>query len=188
MKILYSLDELKVLSVKNIILTIGMFDGVHLGHQKILGRAKKIAEAKESVLLVITFSNHPKEVLSPDAEISVLTPIDKKLALLETYGIDIAVVLIFSKELSALTSGQFLSMIHAIIPFTDLVLGYDATIGSDQENNSQNVLAAISSLNAHLHRISAVEIDDSPISSRRVRNALAEGDITTAEMLLGHSL
>lgn len=166
-------------------LTIGMYDGVHLGHQKVLNEAKKIALAKGTILLAITFSNHPAEILQPGCTRTPIYPVDLKCEYLAQHGVDIALLTPFTEELAQQTAAEFLSFVNAHQQFSDIVLGYDATFGSDQENNRQNVLQAANDYHADVHYISALSIDGQPVSSRRIRNLLEENDVGAAEKLLG---
>jgi len=185
MTVLFEIKTLPSNPPKPLILTIGMFDGVHLGHQKVLEAAKKITEKKQTQLLCITFRNNPRTILQPDKQVTSIYPMDKKIELLKRSGVDIILMETFTKEFADQTAYDFLNSIHRIAPFSDLVLGYNATIGRDQINNRDQVLAAGKKLNVNVHYVNKVIVDNHPISSSRIRALLVQGDISQAEKLLG---
>lgn len=185
METVYTFNDIKQYSELPVVLTIGMYDGVHLGHQKVISEAKKIALAKGAPLLAITFSNHPAEILSPGTQLTPIYPVDLKCEYLAQLGVDIVLLTPFTEELADQTAADFLDFVDEHQPFSDIVLGYDATFGSDQENNRQHVLEAANTYHADVHYISALEIDGEPVSSRRIRNLLKENALSEAEKLLG---
>jgi riboflavin kinase / FMN adenylyltransferase len=185
METVYTFNDIRHCSETPIVLTIGMYDGVHLGHQKVLSEAKKMALAKGSILLTITFSNHPAEILQPGTTRTPIYPIDLKCEYIAQQGVDLLLLTPFTEDLAKQTSAEFLETVYSHQPFSDIVLGYDATFGSDQENNRQHVLQAANQYHANVHYISALSIGDSPISSRRIRRLLQDGYVEEAEKLLG---
>lgn len=170
-----------------LILTIGMFDGVHLGHQQVLKTAKIIAKKKHTKLFCITFVNNPKSVLHPDRKISSIYPVEKKIELLKGCGVDYILLESFTLRLANQTSYEFLNNIHQNIPFSDLVLGYNATLGRDQANNREQVIAAGKKLDIHVHYVDKVFLNDHTVSSSHIRHLLAEGHIHEAEKFLGRN-
>lgn len=188
MEVITTLKDLKTVLGNSAVVTIGMFDGVHLGHQKVLKTAKELANKNNVKLLVITFINHPKEILSPSEKITFLSTLDERLALLEMQGVDLVLTLEFTSEFSQQTAYEFLNAIYTQLPFSHLVLGYNATLGSDQKNNREHVLKAAKTLGFEVLYVEKDLFDGKPVSSGRIRKALAEGDVTKAEQLLGHKL
>lgn len=170
-----------------LILTIGMFDGVHLGHQQVFKTARNIAEQKQTKLFCITFENNPKSVLHPDRKVLPIYPVEKKIQLLKSCGVDYILLETFTHRLANQTSYEFLNNIHQNIPFSDLVLGYNATLGRDQANNREQVIAAGKKLDIHVHYVDKVLLNDHTVSSSHIRHLLAEGHIHEAEKFLGRS-
>jgi len=185
MNIYYDLNALKINAIGPVVLTLGMFDGVHLGHQKVIAEAKRLALQNKAKLLAVTFQSHPISILKPETLISYIYPFDKKLELLQYYGVDKILALDFSIELSKRTAFEFLNMLHKRQPFSDLVVGYDATIGSDQENNRDHVLTACDILGVNIVYVDAVKVNETPVSSRRIKKLLNEGKTKEADFLLG---
>ncbi|MEC7840337.1 MAG: FAD synthetase family protein [Chlamydiota bacterium] len=181
----FNLHELEAKAYKPVVLTLGMFDGVHRGHQKVIQTAKKMALDKATELLAVTFKSHPIKILKPETDVFHISPFRQKVELLHEYGVDKILALEFTLELSKRTAFEFLNMIYKKQPFTDLVIGYDGTIGSDQENNREKVEAACKKLNVNVVYVDAEEADGRPISSRRIRRLINEGRSEDAKLLLG---
>lgn len=182
-----SISELKGCSLTPVIITIGMYDGVHLGHQKVLAEAKLLAKQKNTTLLVVTFSNPPSEILFSEVKREPIYPIKKKCNLLFNYGADHLLLLPFTKELALLSAKEFLQLINQQQPFSDLVLGYDATLGSDQDNNKKHVMEAANLFHANVHYVSELLHNHQPVSSRRIREYLSKGEKEKAAALLGRN-
>ncbi|MEM1282480.1 MAG: FAD synthetase family protein [Chlamydiota bacterium] len=185
METVFTFNDITKCSEIPVVLTIGMYDGVHLGHQKVLSEAKKIALTKGAILLAITFSNHPTEILHPGIVREPIYPVDLKCEYLAQSGVDLVLLTPFTEDFAKQTAEEFLTFVDEHQSFSDIVLGYDATFGSDQENNRQHVLQAANKFHADVHYISALSIDEQPVSSRRIRELLKENDILAAEKLLG---
>jgi riboflavin kinase/FMN adenylyltransferase len=169
------------------IVTIGTFDGVHLGHQKILERlvsdAKK--QGKKSVLL--TFFPHPRMVLQKDMHIELINTIAEKSTLLENIGLDYLIIHPFSKEFSRLTALDFVRDILVNQLKTDkLVIGYDHHFGKNREGNIDQLREYSPLYNFDIEEISAQDIDNVSISSTKIRRALHEGNLKTANRFLGY--
>ncbi len=183
MRVLTDLDNLPELH--KTVLTIGSFDGLHFGHQKILDRLKQLAKEAEAESLVITFHPHPREVLFPnDDSLRLLSTLEEKKALLEAYGIDNLAVVPFTKEFSRQTPEEY---IHAVIlRFNPLhiVIGYDHRFGANREGDINLLRSLHSTYGYEVTEISKQQVEDITISSTKIRNALAEGKIETANTLL----
>lgn len=186
MPLLDSLDKFK--QEKPVILLLGVYDGVHKGHQALIKKAKEIAALKKTKVLLITFKNSPAQVLFPERKVELLCPFPERVRHLQKYGIDIICPLEFKKELARLTAKQFFEIIAEKIPFTDLVIGFSATIGSDQKNNRANILKAAEEIGFRVVEHSPVLQDKLPITSSRIRDLIAKKSYNEAEALLGHSL
>ncbi len=176
MIIVNSLDQIPQLHLP-IALTIGSFDGVHLGHQHLFQELKK-----HGTPVVFTFSNHPSEILRPtDVPMPILT-LEEKLELFEQFGIALAIVLPFTKELSQIPYDQFLKDLRAKLPFSTLVGGQDIRIGAQGQGNSQT----LSSLGFKTVFLPKFSIDGQIISSRLIRSLIKNHQIDQAQKWLGH--
>ena len=161
-------------------LTIGNFDGVHLGHQALLKRLKERA----SYTTVLTFTNHPLEILKPEAAPPLLTPLPPKLSLLEELGIDAVIALSFTQELASLPYDLFLQP----FPLTHLILGTGEAFGKNREGTPENVLRLAAQRGFIAEYIDKILMDGEPISSRHIRALIQAGDLKTASLLLGRQL
>lgn len=163
-----------------IALTIGMFDGLHLGHQAVLSHL--IEKKKHSI--VLTFSNHPLEILH-QKKIPHLTTLAHRLELLAQAGVDTAIVIPFTHTFSKQSAKVFLSYLKQLVPFSDLVLGYDATIGHERKGDRSQLVALALLLNFTLEYIDPILIDKITISSSRIRRLIEGGSLEKVSRLLG---
>ncbi len=186
MNIYYSIDDFK--NVKNPVVTTGTFDGVHLGHQKIISRLKDFAANENGESVLLTFFPHPRMVLFPeDNDLKLLSNQAEKIELLEKYGIDHLIILPFTKEFSRLTSLEFIrNILVNKIKTKKLVIGYNHHFGRNREGSFNHLKEYGPLYGFDVEEISAQDIDQVEISSTKIRNALQTGDITTATKYLGH--
>jgi riboflavin kinase/FMN adenylyltransferase len=161
-------------------LAIGTFDGVHLGHRALL---KKLTEAS-SETVILTFSNHPLEILNPAYAPKLLTPLSEKIDLLEHLGVRSAIAIPFTASLAALTYEDFLRP----FPLTHLFLGAGDSFGKNREGNPANLLALSRKRNFKLLYIDKSILAGEPISSSRIRSALAAQNYELASLLLGRPI
>ena len=184
MKVTYGLNNFKTISCA--VATTGTFDGVHLGHRKILNqlvaKAKKVGG--ESVLL--TFSPHPRIVLQPDVELELLSSENEKISLLEKTGIDHLIIHPFTREFSRTQSLDFVRE-HLVnkIGVKHLVIGYDHHFGRNREGSFDHLKEFGPIYGFEVEEIAAFDIDQVNVSSTKIRNALAEGNVELANMYLG---
>lgn len=185
MKIYEGLNEF--LPVKNPVVTSGTFDGVHLGHQKILHRIREIARSVEGETVLITFWPHPRLVLYPEEhKLRLLSTFEEKAKLLRQFGIDHLVTIPFTKEFSQLTSKEFIEeVIVNKIQTKKLVIGYDHRFGKNREGSFEYLKENCSSYGFELEEISRQDVDEIGVSSTKIRQALESGDIETANSYLG---
>jgi riboflavin kinase/FMN adenylyltransferase len=169
------------------VVTIGTFDGVHLGHQKILSRIRKIADEINGETILLTFWPHPRLVLYPqEHNIRLLTSFEEKCEMLEQFGIDHLISIPFTKEFSKMRSHDF---IHEILikklNTRKLVIGYDHRFGRGREGGFEHLKSNQDKYGFDLEEISRQDIEDVGISSTKIRKALETGDIKTANSFLG---
>jgi riboflavin kinase/FMN adenylyltransferase len=173
---------------KPCILTIGTFDGVHLGHQKIL---KKLNELKQKTGLnsvILTFDPHPRKVLFPEQkDLKLITTTDEKLALLEANGIDIAVVYPFSKAFAQMDAQAYIrDVLSKSLKVKHLIIGYDHKFGKDRDGDIKTLKTYAQEYNYEVEEISVQDIDNINVSSSKIRQALDKGDIELANKYLGY--
>jgi len=172
--------------VNNAVVTSGTFDGVHVGHQKILARLKEVAAANQGETMVITYWPHPRFVLYPDSsDLKLLSTLDEKIAMLDGMGIDHLLIIPFDKKFAALTSNDFIQNILVNqIRTKKLVIGYDHRFGRNREGSFEFLKANATSFGFEVEEIPKQEVEEVAVSSTKIRDALAEGNIITAESYL----
>ena len=168
--------------------TIGTFDGVHFGHQKIL--EKLVSEAKnagkKSVLL--TFFPHPRMVLQKDASIELINTIDERAKLLEKTGLDYLIIHPFSKKFSRTTALEFVrDILVNTFNISKLIIGYDHHFGKNREGNIEQLTEYSHLYDFTVEEIPAQDIDDVSVSSTKIRRALHAGNLKTANNYLGYN-
>lgn len=185
MRIYYSLDDFSQL--KNAVVTSGTFDGVHLGHQKILGRLKEIASKNGGETVVITYWPHPRLVLKPeDDSLRLLNTFEEKAELLKQQGIQHLLRIPFTKEFSHITSQKFIKDILVdTIGTKKLVIGYDHRFGNNREGSFEQLKMNAPAYGFDVEEIARQDVDHVGVSSSKIRHALESGDIETASHFLG---
>ena len=187
MKVHYNIDEIP--AIKNAIVSQGTFDGVHMAHKKIIERLKQIASIKNGESVIITFEPHPRIVLLPlDHGLQLLSTLNEKINLLEKVGIDHLIILPFTKEFSRLSSEQFIrNILVNKIKTNTLVIGYDHRFGKNREGSFEHLKNSASLYEFEVEEIPEQDIDDIAVSSTKIRQALLNNDIQTAQKYLGNS-
>ncbi len=173
--------------VKNAVVTSGTFDGVHLGHQKILTRIREIARSIQGETVLITFWPHPRLVLYPNEHnLRLLSTFEEKAKLLRQYGIDHLITIPFTQEFSQMSSAEFISKVLVeAIQTKKLVIGYDHRFGKNREGSFEYLKANSSDFGFDLEEISRQDVEEIAVSSTKIRKALESGDVKTAESCLG---
>lgn len=169
------------------VVTSGTFDGVHLGHQKILRRLQELANRKQGETVLLTYWPHPRLILQPkDKSLRLLTSLSEKVKLLEGMGVDHLIILPFTKELSQMSSEEFIrDILVDKIQTKTLVIGYDHKFGKNREGSFEYLQSHSHLFGFAIEEISRQDVDDLGVSSTKIRTALAQGDITTANKYLG---
>ncbi|MEO6904124.1 MAG: bifunctional riboflavin kinase/FAD synthetase [Bacteroidia bacterium] len=187
MKVYTNIAEFK--DVDNPIVTTGTFDGVHLGHQKIIHRLKNLAKIENGETVLLTFYPHPRMILFPDDnELKLLNTLSEKTELLEKYGIDHLIIHPFTKEFSRLTSIEFVrNILVNSIHTKRLVIGYNHHFGRNREGSFEHLKEYGPLYGFEVEEIPAKDIDHIEISSTKIRKALLHGDVKTANAYLGHT-
>lgn len=182
MRILESIEEFKT-PRNTLVLTIGNFDGMHRGHCAVLNKVIELA-GNEGQTVVITFRNHPSEILQPNSPTYLITSLPHKLLLLQNFPIDQAVLLTFSSAIAQRSAASFIESVRQFIPFTHLVLGYDATLGRDKQGNPTVLEALGEQWGFTTYYLEAYRFEGKPVSSSRIRDAIRGGDLEVAAILL----
>ncbi len=185
MKIYEGLNDIP--QIPNPVVTSGTFDGVHLGHQKILNRIREIARKIEGETVLITFWPHPRLVLYPNEHnLRLLSTFEEKTKLLRSYGIDHLISIPFTKDFSQLSSEEFIEKVLVEkIKTKKLVIGYDHRFGKNREGSFEYLQKHHSEFGFDLEEISRQDVDEIGVSSTKIRAALETGNVTTATNYLG---
>jgi len=170
---------------KEMLLTIGVFDGVHLGHRHLISKLKELAGKQGNLSGVITFSQHPQEVLSPKTRLPSLTGLEQRIALLEDEGIDIVIPLPFTPQLANLSPKQFLILLKEYLKMKGLVVGPDFALGKGRQGDIDALRKLGQEMDFSLTVVPPLTIDGETVSSTAIRKALTEGDVKRAQKLLG---
>lgn len=186
MQIFYSIKDLK--KNKNTVLTLGTFDGIHPGHLKIIGRLVSCSKEKGCRSVVITFYPHPRTILGNDNSVKMLTTQDEKIELLEKLGVENLLIINFTKEFASLSAEDFIYdyLINGI-GLTEIVLGHDHHFGKGRRGNAELLQKIADKEGFIVTKAEAFMIDGEAVSSTKIRNAIAEGDIIRANKLLGRN-
>ena len=175
-------------SISRKILTIGTFDGVHIGHQKILKRVVALAQKENLVPTVLTLFPHPRMVLQKDDNIRLLNTIDERIQLLKNLGIEEVIVKEFTKEFANLSAREYVEQILVDeLNTKQIVIGYDHHFGKNRSANIDDLKFFAKEFNFKVEEISAQEIKDVTVSSTKIRNALNNGDIEIANSYLDYN-
>lgn len=179
------LDDIQPLP--NAVVTSGTFDGVHRGHQTILSRLTEVASASGGESVLITYWPHPRTVVSNDSQnLKLLTTLDEKIELLDQAGVDHLVVIPFTRSFSELTSEEYIRQILIDkIGTKKLVIGYDHRFGRDREGGFDYIQAHQSEYGFSVEEIPRQDVEAVGVSSSKIRAALNEGNVHTANRFLG---
>jgi riboflavin kinase/FMN adenylyltransferase len=174
-------------SDKDTVLTIGVFDGVHLGHQRLITELTKQAENRGMLSGVITFRHNPEKLLSHRYKLPFLMDIEERLALLKYQGASLVIPLSFTPELAQLSPKQFVTLLQKYFKMRGLVIGEDFALGKEREGNTQNLKKLGQSMNFFVVVVPPLVINNEVVSSTAIRKALAAGDMLKVRQLTGRS-
>ncbi len=173
---------------KNAVVTVGTFDGLHIGHTKILDTLKYKASGVDGTTVLMTFEPHPRTVVSKDFNLKLLTTLDEKIKLLEGFGIDDLLIVNFTKEFSQMSSEQFIkNLIVDKIGAVHMVVGHDHKFGKDRLGDEEKLREIAKQYNFEVTSVPAEMFNGEVISSTKIRNALVAGDVDTVNSFLGRS-
>ena len=179
-------EELAQLSPsKDILLAIGVFDGVHLGHKYLLSQLKEHARQEDLLSGVVTFRQHPQAVLLPRTKLPCLTNLAQRIRLLKNEGIDAIITLSFTRELAQLSTRQFIGLLKKYLRMRGLVIGPDFALGRNREGDANTLRTLGQDIGFSVTVIPPVVINGEVVSSTAIRNALAGGDMKKVGNLIG---
>ncbi|MGM5468976.1 bifunctional riboflavin kinase/FAD synthetase [Flavobacteriaceae bacterium LMO-SS05] len=168
-------------------ITIGTFDGVHLGHQKIIKRLQSIAKDKGLQSVILTFFPHPRMVLQNAVDVKLLNTIEERQEILSDLGLDHLVVKKFTKEFSRLSAEHYVrEVLVNKLNAKYIIIGYDHRFGKNRKANIKDLIAFGKQFDFNVEEISVQDVEDVAVSSTKIRRALNDGDIKTANAFLGY--
>jgi riboflavin kinase/FMN adenylyltransferase len=177
--------SLQELSLENSWLTIGVFDGVHRGHQQIIHRLTAGAHANDAPAVVLTFDPHPARIFGR-GEIKLLTLPEERAALLASMGVDVVVTHPFDQAFAGTSAMDFMRLVKNHLGVSHLVLGYDSTVGKNREGNAARLREIGTELGYSVEVVEALSDESGVISSTEIRKLIATGNVEEAARLLGH--
>ncbi len=167
------------------LISVGVFDGIHRGHQHLLGRLKAEAESKGFRTAVVTFRNHPREVLRPGERVPRLTTIEDRIHLLDKFGIDLVAPLTFDMELSQVRARDFVALLQDKLEMQGLVVGPDFALGHKREGTIPVLRELGAEMGFTVTDVERLDLGGLPARSSAIRSAAADGDMASAALLLG---
>ncbi len=181
-------DLFSIKKDENTVLTIGTFDGVHLGHQEIIGKVKKKAAELRARSFLVTFNPHPRNVLAEPGSVKILSTLKEKEEILQKLGIENLFVINFTKEFSQLPAEKFFSdYIINGIGLREIIIGYDFHFGKGRSGSIETIIEMGKKNNFNVNKVEEVTFNGNEISSTEIRKALTEGNIQQANELLGRN-
>ena len=184
MAIFYNPDRLP--DFKNAVVTIGTFDGVHLGHKVILDQVVNYAQTIGGESILLTFEPHPRKLLFPDQPLKIITPLEQKLELITAAGIQHVIVVPFTKAFAEMSADAYINdFLVKQICAKHIIIGYDHRFGNDRKGGINLLKEYAYQYNYTVHEIPAKLIDNAAVSSTKIRHALLAGNVTDATAMLG---
>lgn len=180
------LHEIPYQKLVNPILTLGSFDGVHLGHRRIFSVVQNIARQKAGAPVVMTFTSHPRKILTPRTPPKILTTTDEKLNAIQECGIKNIIMIDFTKEMAEMNASEFFNrVVLKKLGIIDIVIGYDHAFGKNREGNLDFLREFSKTHGFGVTRVEPKNFYSKPISSTWIRTELEDGNISLASSLLG---
>jgi riboflavin kinase/FMN adenylyltransferase len=170
---------------RDMVLTVGVFDGVHLGHRHLLARLREVALRCQALSGVVTFRRHPLELLDPRASLTYLTGLDRKIDLIKAEGVDAVVALTFDAELAALSARQFVVLLKKHLRMRALLVGTDFSLGKNREGTPELLREVGRDLGFEVEVVPPLQVSGETVSSTAIRQALSAGDMARVLRLTG---
>ncbi|WP_285010766.1 bifunctional riboflavin kinase/FAD synthetase [Pedobacter faecalis] len=186
MKIYHQLSEFNKLS--NAVVTIGTFDGVHYGHQKIVKQLCDKAKALRAESVILTFFPHPRLIIDPEnQDLKMINTIQEKANILETLGVDHLIIIPFTRDFSNLSPEDYIrNILVDTIGVKHLIVGYDHRFGKDRQGGMKELEFYADLFGYSIEQIPEQDINDVAVSSTKIRKALLDGDVALAAKYLGY--
>jgi riboflavin kinase/FMN adenylyltransferase len=175
----------KYASERETIITVGVFDGVHLGHKQLISELRKQADRKGMLSGIVTFRQHPEDLFNSKTKLPFLTDIETRARLLRDEGIDIIVLLSFTRELSRLDSRSFIGLLVKYLKMRGIVIGPDFALGKDREGDVAALNRLGDEMGFAVTVVPPLKINGEVVSSTSIRKAMAEGDMEKVHRLTG---
>lgn len=172
---------------KDTLLTIGVFDGVHLGHQYLISQLTKHAREQNLLSGVVTFRQHPQEIMSPQTGLPFLTDLDQRINLLKKEGVDAIFALSFTTELARLSAREFVGLLKRYLRMRGLVIGHDFALGQNREGDETVLRKLGKEMDFSVKVVRAKLVNEELVSSTAIRKALANGDMKRVHRLIGRN-
>ncbi|MBI5660581.1 MAG: bifunctional riboflavin kinase/FAD synthetase [Ignavibacterium album] len=186
MNIFRDINEIKF--DKRSVLTLGTFDGIHLGHQQIIKKVIDCSEKEDLRNLIITFHPHPRKVINPELNLKLLTTSDEQIEIFRQIGVANLLIINFTKEFSQLTPEKFIKNILVDkIGFSRIVIGYDHHFGKGRGGDVEFLKSCSEKYDFKVLQIQPFFIENEPVSSTKIRTAIETGDINKANKMLGRT-
>lgn len=187
MKIYNQLSEFKKLD--NAVVTIGTFDGIHFGHQKIIKRLCELAKSAGGESVLLTFFPHPRMIIDPEnQELKMINTIDEKAQILASLGVDHLIITPFTRDFSNLGAHEYIKKILVdTIGTKKIIIGYDHRFGKDRLGSIQTLVENADKFGYSVEEIPEQDINDVAVSSTKIRKALLDGDVALANDYLGYA-
>jgi riboflavin kinase / FMN adenylyltransferase len=187
MRIYHNINDFE--PIKNAVVTIGTFDGVHIGHRKIIAKLQELAAEIGGETVILTFFPHPRMILNPeDQDLKLITTINEKAELLEGLGIDHLIVTPFSRDFSNLSALEYIhDILVARIGVKKIVIGYDHRFGKDRKGGLEDLQRLSKEFEYDVIEIPEQDINDVAVSSTKIRAALLNDEVDLANQYLGYS-
>ena len=184
MKVYRHIDEINHDS--NTIITIGTFDGIHLGHQEIIKKLFERSRYHKGRSFLITFHPHPRKVVSKSNNIKILSTPDEKISILEKMGLENLFIINFTPEFSQQSPASFINdFLIRKIGLREIVVGHDHKFGKGREGTFETLESLSKSLEFEMSMVDEFKVNDEPVNSTKIRNALSQGDVRKANSFLG---
>lgn len=172
---------------KDTVLTIGVFDGVHLGHKRLITELLRKAAKGNYLAGVVTFRQHPEDLLSKNTKLPFLTDMQTRTRLLKKAGVDIVVPLSFTTELASLEAHRFIGFLSKYLKMRGLVIGPDFALGKDRTGDTKNLTELGKNMDFDVTVVPPLVIDNEIVSSTTIRKAMADGDMEKYRRFTGRS-
>ncbi|OGN99553.1 MAG: riboflavin biosynthesis protein RibF [Chloroflexi bacterium RBG_13_52_12] len=180
-------EELAKFTAEDSVLTIGVFDGVHLGHRHLISELLNQAKQKKVLSGVVTFLQHPEDLLTSGKKLPFLTDITTRINLLKEAGVDFVVTLTFTSQMARLDARVFVELLQKYLKMRGMVIGPDFALGKERQGDIDTLQRLGQEMNFSVTVVPPLKINGEVVSSTAIRQALADGDMEKYARLTGHS-